>query len=117
MRDGSLFTGLTAGRGAESRATVREITDNGLPERSVPFSGRSRANVGRDVNGVAYLEVRSRSTPGVPNGNVYSFAEDGAGNVWVSHQEGLFRLFHGRVVERIPWARLGRREPARCAPA
>ena len=30
----------------------------------------------------------------------------------MSHQEGLFRLFQERVVERIPWARLGRREPA-----
>ena len=30
----------------------------------------------------------------------------------MSHQEGLFHLFGARVVERIPWARLGRREPA-----
>ena len=30
----------------------------------------------------------------------------------MSHQEGLLRLFGARVVERIPWARLGRREPA-----
>ena len=45
-------------------------------------------------------------------GIVYSFTDDSAGNVWVSHQEGLFHLFQERVVERIPWARLGRREPA-----
>jgi signal transduction histidine kinase len=43
---------------------------------------------------------------------VYGFAEDSAGNVWVSHQEGLFRLFQQHVVERIPWAQLERREPA-----
>ena len=30
----------------------------------------------------------------------------------MSHQEGLFQLFRARVVERIPWAKLGRREPA-----
>ena len=30
----------------------------------------------------------------------------------MSHQEGLFHLFQERVVERIPWAKLGRREPA-----
>ena len=37
---------------------------------------------------------------------------DRAGNVWVSHQEGLFRLFQQQVAERIPWAQLERREPA-----
>ena len=46
------------------------------------------------------------------HGIVYSFTDDSAGNVWVSHQEGLFHLFQERVVERIPWARLGRRQPA-----
>ena len=30
----------------------------------------------------------------------------------MSHQKGLFHLFRARVVERIPWARLGRRQPA-----
>jgi signal transduction histidine kinase len=30
----------------------------------------------------------------------------------MSHQEGLFQLFGARMVERIPWAKLGRREPA-----
>ena len=30
----------------------------------------------------------------------------------MSHQKGLLHLFGARVVERIPWARLGRTEPA-----
>jgi signal transduction histidine kinase len=30
----------------------------------------------------------------------------------MSHQEGLFHLLEARLVERIPWAKLGRREPA-----
>jgi signal transduction histidine kinase len=30
----------------------------------------------------------------------------------MSHQEGLFHLLEARMVERIPWAKLGRREPA-----
>ena len=32
VRGGSPVSGLTAGRGADSRGTVREITDSGLPE-------------------------------------------------------------------------------------
>jgi hypothetical protein len=48
----------------------------------------------------------------VPYGIVYSFTDDSAGNVWVSHQKGLLHLFGARVVELIPWARLGRTEPA-----
>ena len=31
----------------------------------------------------------------VPYGIVFSFTDDSAGNVWVSHQEGLFHLFRG----------------------
>ena len=30
----------------------------------------------------------------------------------MSHQEGLFRLHDGRVLERIPWSRFGRTQPA-----
>ena len=64
-------------------------------------------------SGVAFLKSdRFVPVAAVPYGIVYSFADDSAGNVWVSHQEGLLRLFGARVVERIPWARLGRREPA-----
>ena len=64
-------------------------------------------------SGVGFLKS-DRFVPvgSVPYGIVYSFTEDSAGNVWMSHQEGLFHLFGERVVERIPWARLGRREPA-----
>src|ERR1700687_3940966 len=39
-------------------------------------------------------------------------AADRAGSVWMSHREGLFRLLQTRVVERIAWAKLGRKEPA-----
>jgi signal transduction histidine kinase/ligand-binding sensor domain-containing protein len=49
---------------------------------------------------------------GVPYGIVFSFADDGAGNIWMSHQEGLLHVSGTRVAERIPWARLGRRQPA-----
>ena len=114
-RDGSLFGGLTAGRGAASRATVREITEKGLPERGVDVlfeDERGQIWVGT-LNGVAiYSSDRFVPVGSVPHGVVFSITGDGAGNIWISHQEGLFQLVQTRVVERIPWARLGRREPA-----
>ena len=111
----SPFGGLTAGPGAESRATVREITDNGLPERGVDSlfeDERGQIWVGT-LSGVAiYRSDRFFPVGSVPSGIVFSITGDRAGNIWISHQKGLFQLFQARVVERIPWARLGRREPA-----
>jgi signal transduction histidine kinase len=43
---------------------------------------------------------------------VHSIAGDSAGNLWMSHQDGLFQLLDANLGERIPWARLGRSEPA-----
>jgi PAS domain S-box-containing protein len=49
----------------------------------------------------------------LPGGLVFSSTGDGAGNLWISDQDqGLFHLLGGNVVERIPWARLGRRDVA-----
>ena len=114
-RGGSLLTGLTAGRGEDSRATVREITDRGLPENTIVAlfeDARGQIWVGT-LNGVAiYRSDRFFPVGSVPYGIVSSITGDHAGNIWISHQEGLFQLLQGRVVERIPWAKLGRREPA-----
>jgi signal transduction histidine kinase/streptogramin lyase len=114
-RPGSPVSGLTAGRGTNSRGTVREITDSGLPEDSVYSlfeDHRGQIWVGTQI-GVGFLKSdRFVPTASVPYGIVYAFTEDTAGNVWMSHQEGLFHLFRERVVERIPWTRLGRGEPA-----
>ena len=114
VRGGSPVSGLTAGREGDSRATVREITDSGLPDKahSLFQDARGRMWVGTP-SGVAFLKSdRFVPVASVPHGVVFSFTDDSAGNVWVSHQEGLFHLFQERVVERIPWARLGRRQPA-----
>src|SRR4029453_11384362 len=48
----------------------------------------------------------------VPPGLLYAITGAHAGNVWISHREGLFRLAQSHVVQGVPWARLGRREPA-----
>ena len=115
VRRGSPVSGLTVGRGTNSRDTVRQIIDRGLPQDSVNSlfeDHRGQIWVGTQV-GVGFLKsARFVPTGSVPYGIVYAFTEDTAGNVWMSHQEGLFHLFRERVVERIPWTRLGRGQPA-----
>jgi PAS domain S-box-containing protein len=104
-------TRLTAGRGEN----VREITDSGLPDDPVVAlfeDARGEIWVGT-LSGVAiYRSGRFFPVGSVPYGIVSSITGDRAGNVWISHQEGLIHLLEGRVVERLPWATLGRREPA-----
>jgi signal transduction histidine kinase/ligand-binding sensor domain-containing protein len=115
VRRGSPVSGVTAGRGTNSRGTVRQITDGALPEDSAYSlfeDHRGQIWVGTQI-GVGFLKSdRFVPTGSVPYGIVYAFTEDTAGNVWMSHQEGLFHLFRERVVENIPWTRLGRGQPA-----
>lgn len=39
--------------------------------------------------------------------------EDGAGDLWISQAQRLFRIRDGQVVEQIPWTPLGRPDGAR----
>ena len=115
VRGGSPVSGLTAESGADSMRTIREITDSGLPDKAQSLfqDARGQMWVGTQ-NGVAFLKSdRFVPVASVPYGIVFSFTGDSAGNLWMSHQEGLFRLLRERVVERIPWAQLGRKEPAK----
>jgi signal transduction histidine kinase/ligand-binding sensor domain-containing protein len=60
--------------------------------------------------GVAYFDD-DRLTPvsSLPGGYARSVVGDKAGNLWISDQDhGLFHLVGGNLVERIPWATLGR---------
>jgi len=50
----------------------------------------------------------------LPQGvGAYSITENPAGHVWVSHEQALIHIHEGRVLEEIPWARLGRKDYAR----
>jgi signal transduction histidine kinase len=115
VRGASQLTGLTVGRGPDWKRAVREITDRGLPDKiaeSIFQDHRGQIWVGTQ-SGVAFLKSgRFVPVASVPYGVVHSITGDSAGNLWMSHQEGLFHLLEARLVERIPWARLGRREPA-----
>jgi len=96
-------------------STVREITGSGLPQDEVYslFENDQGRILVATARGVGFFES-DRFTPMtfLPGGIVYSISGDNAGNVWISHTEGLFRLLRATVVERIPWAQLGRKEVA-----
>ena len=59
--------------------------------------------MGRDAKRGCFSKAdRFVPVASVPYGIVYSFTDDSAGNVWMSHQEGLFQLFGARVVNSSP---------------
>jgi signal transduction histidine kinase/ligand-binding sensor domain-containing protein len=98
-------------RAERARAGVREIVGSGLPDKGVEslFQDNRRQIWVSTVHGFGYLENdRFISINGVPGGNALSMNEDTAGNLWIANEEfGLFRLLRGRMVQQLPWARLG----------
>jgi signal transduction histidine kinase/ligand-binding sensor domain-containing protein len=115
---------------------VREVADNGLPDDGV--ESLFQDNGGRiwafTENGTAYFEngrfipvkikpahvesgnAQQRHVTTVlglvaPGGQLHSITGDSSGNLWISDQhQGLFHLLGRSVVERIPWAGLGRKD-------
>jgi signal transduction histidine kinase/ligand-binding sensor domain-containing protein len=93
---------------------VHEIDGTGLPDdatESLFQDAQDRIWVSTR-NGVAFFE-KDRFTPVPVPGDVHSISGDQAGNLWISQGESLFHLRDGRVVEQIPWAKLGRPDGAR----
>ena len=108
-------TSGTDKRRSRPTSTVREITGTGLPEDEVYslFEDDQGRILVATARGVGFFESeRFIPVSSLPGGFVYSITGDNAGNVWISHAEGLFRLLRATVVERIPWAQLGRKEVA-----
>jgi signal transduction histidine kinase/ligand-binding sensor domain-containing protein len=116
-RDGSVWLGTQGGlnRWKDGQITIYRKGSGGLPGNVHSlFQDKDGRIWVSTVSGVLYFD-HGRFIPvsGVPGGNVHSIAGDGAGNLWISHQgQGLFRLFGGSVVERIPWAAFGHKENA-----
>ena len=48
----------------------------------------------------------------VPGGQVHATAADSAGNLWLAVDRSLLHLRDGRVVEDVPWSRLGAQRAA-----
>jgi signal transduction histidine kinase/ligand-binding sensor domain-containing protein len=61
------------------------------------------------TDGVFYLEGdRFVRVPGLPGGNVWSFAPDGPGNMWVSHADvGLFHWTGVGAAQQFRWDQFG----------
>ena len=105
----------------DRQEAVREIADSGLPREG--SSSLFQDDHGRiwvvTPAGTAYFE-HGRFIPvaAMPGGFVNSIVQDRTGDLWISDQtKGLFHLRGQRVVELIPWARLGRnRSPSVLVP-
>jgi signal transduction histidine kinase/ligand-binding sensor domain-containing protein len=115
-RAGGDASGSAAGAEWSARLRqTREVTEGNLPEAPVE-------SLFEDHLGQFWITTHSRvavlksgrvvAVSSMPYGVVFSIAEDRSGNVWMSHQETLFRFHEGRVLERIPWNRFGRTQPA-----
>lgn len=99
---------------ARTMTAVREIVGSGLPDNGVESlfqDGRGRIWAATS-DGFGFLEnERFTRVSGIPGGNILSIGEDTAGNLWIANEGfGLFRLFNGKEVEQIPWAKLGHRD-------
>jgi len=114
-RDGSIWFGTLDGlnRWKDGQVTIYRKRD-GLPDDDV--QSLFQDDLGRiwisTPHGDAWLE-NGRFVPisAAPLGGVQTIAEDSARNIWLSHITlGLSLLLGGRLVDPIPWARLGRKD-------
>jgi PAS domain S-box-containing protein len=108
--------GLGAATTVTPGRTAREIIDPGFPEEDLIttlFEDKAGKIWVANVAGVSFFESdRFTRIASLPPGAVFSIADGVAGSVWISQEGGLSRVLGGRVVERIPWAKLGRKKPA-----
>jgi len=102
--------------GHVAQPAAREIIDDGLPDNGMESmfqDDRGRIWIST-LQGTAYLEDgRFVPVKGVPGGVVHHIVGEAAGNLWINHQaQGLFHVLDRKVVEQIPWARLGHQDHA-----
>src|SRR5271165_6175126 len=122
--DGTIWTGVVKGlaklakgevtvyRQRAERGTslasqaVHERIDRHLPER---FDALLQDHNGRlwisSPDGLGYLEGEQfHAVPPFGARVILSLAEEPAGNLWmIGHEEGLFRIRDGRMIQHIPW--------------
>jgi ligand-binding sensor domain-containing protein len=111
-RDGSIWLGTLDGL---NNWNDGHITTYRSPEGAVESlfqDDRERTWVSTP-RGLGYV-ANGHLTPVdlVPNGYVHAITGDAAGNLWISDDQSLVRLLDGRLIQRIPWAGLGRKDPA-----
>ena len=106
---------VTVYRQHHARGNAREITSSGVPDEGVGSlfqDSRGRIWVST-LTGTGHLENDRFIPIAAPVGSVASVTEDTSGNLWIaSHDLGLFRLSQRNELQQIPWAALGRMDPA-----
>jgi len=117
-RDGSVWLGTFDGlnRWKDGKITTYRRQNSGLPADSAHSlfeddHGRIWVST---IRGVAYLD-NGRFIPvsDAPGGQVHSIVGDGEGNLWINQQDqGLLHIVQGRVVQRVSWADLHRKDSA-----
>ena len=135
-RDGSVWIGASDGldRWSNGQITIyrkpgtvalrrpgmptaaREIAADGLPANSIAslFQDEGRRIWVATPAGVASFEDGG-FTPAVSGRGmiVHSMTGESAGNLWINEQGlGLLHLLDGKLVETVPWERLGRKDVA-----
>jgi signal transduction histidine kinase/ligand-binding sensor domain-containing protein len=87
---------------------------NGLVQGGGSLFEDERGRIWVSGPSVEYTERgRFVAVSGVPDGPVFAMTGDLKGNIWLAHVAGLLRVSAERVVERIPWERLGHTDYAR----
>ena len=109
--DGSVWFGTRAGLNRWSHGEITSIARSGALAGGIPQS-LFQDDHGRiwifSRNGLTALEGGGfTQVSGISGGQVHAISGDDRGNLWLAHDKGLFHLRHGRLVEQIPWQKLG----------
>jgi signal transduction histidine kinase/ligand-binding sensor domain-containing protein len=109
--DGSVWLGTYAGLNRWSHGQIAAVPRAGVLRGDIPQS-LFQDDQGRiwvfSRNGLrAFEDGGFTQTSGVSGGQVHAIAGDDRGNLWLAHDHDLFHLRDGRVVEQIPWQKLG----------
>ena len=88
-------------------ASVREITDPGLPDNyigSLYEDQRGRVWVTTSKGVVWFENGRFTRVSGLPVGSANAIIPDQGDGVWISYpSQGFFHVAHGEVVQTMPW--------------
>lgn len=101
---------VTTSYGPGAEQGVTEITDPGLPDNLGSLYEDDRARIWvSSPQGIARFERgRFNRVKELPGGWVNAITGDTHAGVWISYQDqGLMHWVDGKVVESVPWSKLG----------